>query len=55
MQKESLAIPVCQEPQGEAIAIKHDKKGFYTTSESKGEDEAAEIDVPIYYYPLNQE
>ena len=52
MREEGIVIPVCQEAQGEAIAIKYDKKGFYTTSESVGEDDATEIDVPIYYYPL---
>ena len=53
MQKKGFAVTVCQEIQGEAIAINYDKNGFYTTSESKGEDAATNIDVPIYYYPFN--
>ena len=46
-------IPLCSEPQGEAIAIKYDNTGFYTVSEAAGEEEAKEINIPIYHYPIS--
>ena len=39
------------EPQGEALAIKPDKTGFYTISEMAGE-EKGNNDVPVNYYPF---
>ena len=45
-------FPTCIEPQGEAIAIKHDGKGCYTISEA--EDTLTDIDIPIYYHPFHQ-
>ena len=47
-------ISLCIEPQGEALAIKHNGKGFYTISEATGEDKPTEnISIPVYYYLLS--
>ena len=50
---EGRKLILCSEPQGEAIALKHDRTGFYTISEAKGEDNANKSDVPILYYSLS--
>ena len=47
-------ISLCIEPQGEALAIKHNCKGFYTISEATGEDKhTGDINIPVYYYLLS--
>ena len=53
MEKMGKTISVCHEAQGESVALKHDKKGFFTVSEAKGEDKSGDIDIPTYYYSLN--
>lgn len=53
MKKMDKTISVCHEAQGESVALKHDKKGFFTVSEAKGEDKSGDIDIPTYYYSLN--
>ena len=51
---EGRKISLCIEPQGEALAIKHNCKGFYTISEATGEDKPTEnISIPVYYYLLS--
>ena len=52
MGKMGKTISVCHEAQGESVALKHDKKGFFTVSEAKGEDKSGDIDIPTYYYSL---
>ena len=52
MQKDGQFLPVCHEPQGESVAIQMTEDGFYTVSEAKGEKNATEINVPIYFYSL---
>ena len=45
---------MCKESgQGESIAFGNYGKGFYTVSEAPDEDEAKEVNVPIFYYSLN--
>ena len=45
---------MCKESgQGESIAFGNNGKGFYTVSEAPDEDEAKEVNVPIFYYSLN--
>ena len=48
------AISVCHEAQGESVAIRSDKKGFFTVSEAKGEDKSTNIDIPTYYYSFTE-
>ena len=54
MEKIGKAISVCHEAQGESVALRYDKKGFFTVSEAKGEDKSGDIDIPTYYYSLNK-
>ena len=45
---------MCKESgQGESIAFGNNWKGFYTVSEATDEDEAKEVNVPIFYYSLD--
>ena len=47
-------LPLCIEPQGEALAIEHNGNGFYTLSEAEGEHKPTEpINIPLYYYQLS--
>ena len=48
-------ISLCEESgQGESISFRNDGKGFYTVSEAPDEDEALEVNVPIFYYSLDE-
>merc|ERR1712060_498215 len=50
----SKTVSLCKESgQGESIAFGNYRKGFYTVSEAPDEDEAKEVNVPIFYYSLN--
>ena len=50
----SKTISLCKESgQGESIAFGNNWKGFYTVSEAPDEDEAKEVNVPIFYYTLD--
>ena len=50
----SKTISLCKESgQGESIAFGNNWKGFYTVSEAPDEDEALEVNVPIFYYSLD--
>ena len=44
---------MCHEAQGESVAIRNDKKVFFTVSEAKGEDQSNEINIPTYYYSFD--
>ena len=47
-------LSLCKESgQGETIAFGNNVKGFYTISEAPDEDEAKEVNVPIFYYSLD--
>ena len=46
---------MCEESgQGESISFRNDGKGFYTVSEAPDEDEAKDVNVPIFYYSLDE-
>ena len=48
-------ISLCEESgQGESISFRNDGKGFYTVSEAPDEDEAKDVNVPIFYYSLDE-
>ena len=51
IENNSCELVLRAEPQGEGLAIKHDKTGFYTISEMAGE-EKGKNDVPFNYYPF---
>ena len=42
-------LTVCEEPQGESIAISHENTGFFTISEEENK-KATNANIPIYHY-----
>ena len=51
-ENEGIKLEICSEHQGEAVAIKPDMVGYYTTTELSKKNASHQF-APIYYYPID--
>ena len=51
-ENEGIKLDICSEHQGEAVAIKPDMVGYYTTTELSKKNASHQF-APIYYYPID--
>ena len=51
-ENEGIKLDICSEHQGEALAIKPNKAGYYTTTELSKKNSSHQF-APIYYYPID--
>ena len=49
--REGIKLKICSEHQGEAVAIKPDMTGYYTTTELSKKNSSHQF-APIYYYSI---
>ena len=50
-ENDGIKLDICSEHQGEAVAIKPDKTGYYTTTELSKKN-SSHLFAPIYYYSI---
>ena len=51
-ENDGIKLDICSEHQGEAVAIKPDMAGYFTTTELSKKN-ASHRFAPIYYYPID--